>query len=78
MDDGGPLDYGVGNWREDSSTHWFWGHPMLLGGVGWMAGPACIVPRQSVELYELCRAGDWAGAMARQRPLWAVNQVFAS
>ena len=28
---------------------------MLIGGVGWMAGPACIVPRQSVELYELCR-----------------------
>lgn len=50
---------------------------MLIGGVGWMAGPACIVPRASVELYDLCRAGDWAGAMARQRPLWAVNQVFA-
>ena len=30
---------------------------MLIGGVGWMAGPACIVPRQSVRLYELCRAG---------------------
>src|ERR1700687_809874 len=27
---------------------------MLIGGVGWMAGPACIVPRQSVELYDLC------------------------
>ena len=26
---------------------------MLIGGVGWMAGPACIVPRQSVKLYEL-------------------------
>src|SRR6185436_19740896 len=24
----------------------------LIGGVGWMAGPACIVPRQSVRLYE--------------------------
>ncbi len=50
---------------------------MLLGGVGWMAGPACLAPRQSVALYELCRQRDWEGAMARQRPLWALNQVFA-
>ena len=28
---------------------------MLIGGHGWMAGPACIIPRQSVELYNLCR-----------------------
>src|SRR5437763_1145004 len=26
---------------------------MLIGGVGWMAGPACIIPRQSVALYDL-------------------------
>lgn len=50
---------------------------MLLGGVGWMAGPACVAPRQSVELYELCRRGEWAAAMERQRPLWALNQAFA-
>jgi dihydrodipicolinate synthase/N-acetylneuraminate lyase len=50
---------------------------MLLGGVGWMAGPACVAPRQSVELYELCRRGDWTAAMAKQRPLWALNQAFA-
>ena len=50
---------------------------MLLGGVGWMAGPACVAPRQSVELYESCRKGDWNGAMAKQRPLWALNQAFA-
>ena len=31
---------------------------MLIGGVGWMAGPACVIPRQSVRLYDLCRAGD--------------------
>ena len=24
---------------------------MLLGGVGWMAGPACVAPRESVALY---------------------------
>jgi dihydrodipicolinate synthase/N-acetylneuraminate lyase len=50
---------------------------MLIGGVGWMAGPACVAPRQSVELYELCRRGDWAAAMAKQRPLWQLNQAFA-
>lgn len=50
---------------------------MLLGGVGWMAGPACIAPRQSVELFELCRGGDWTAAMERQQPLWNLNQAFS-
>ena len=50
---------------------------MLIGGEGWMAGPACAVPRQSVELYNLCRAGSWDAAMALQRKLWALNQAFA-
>ncbi len=50
---------------------------MLIGGVGWMAGPACIVPRQSVKLYELCRAGKWPEAMKLQRELWRINEAFA-
>jgi 4-hydroxy-tetrahydrodipicolinate synthase len=50
---------------------------MLIGGVGWMAGPACVAPRQSVELYETCRRGDWLAAMRLQRPLWSLNEVFA-
>jgi 4-hydroxy-tetrahydrodipicolinate synthase len=50
---------------------------MLIGGVGWMAGPACVAPRQSVELYELCVRGEWQAAMRRQRPLWLLNQAFA-
>ncbi len=50
---------------------------MLLGGVGWMAGPACVAPRQSVRLYDICRTGDWKAAMDLQRPLWALNQAFA-
>jgi len=50
---------------------------MLIGGVGWMAGPACVVPRQSVRLYDLCRAGRWDQAMALQRKLWAINEAFA-
>ncbi len=50
---------------------------MLLGGRGWMAGPACLIPRQSVRLYELCRAGRWPEAMTLQRELWRLNQLFA-
>jgi 4-hydroxy-tetrahydrodipicolinate synthase len=50
---------------------------MLIGGVGWMAGPACVAPRQSVELFEFCRRGEWDNAMKLQRPLWALNQAFA-
>lgn len=50
---------------------------MLIGGVGWMAGPACLAPRQSVALYDLCRRGEWGAAMARQGPLWNLNQAFA-
>ena len=50
---------------------------MLIGGVGWMAGPACIIPRQSVELYNLCQAKRWDEALALQRKLWRVNEAFA-
>ena len=50
---------------------------MLIGGVGWMAGPACLIPRHSVELYEVCHRGDWQRAMELQRSLWAFNQAFA-
>lgn len=50
---------------------------MLVGGVGWMAGPACLAPRQSVELYELCCRGSWDAAMNLQRRLWVLNQAFA-
>jgi 4-hydroxy-tetrahydrodipicolinate synthase len=50
---------------------------MLIGGVGWMAGPANIVPRQSVKLYDLCRAQKWPEAMTLQREMWRVNEAFA-
>ena len=50
---------------------------MLIGGVGWMAGPACIIPRQSVALYELCKAKRWDEALVLQRKLWRVNEAFA-
>jgi 4-hydroxy-tetrahydrodipicolinate synthase len=51
---------------------------MMIGGKGWMAGPACAIPRESVRLYELCRAGKWDAAMVLQRALWRVNELFAA
>src|SRR6202048_3824854 len=50
---------------------------MLIGGVGWMAGPACLIPRQSVELYNLCMTACWDDALALQRKLWRLNEAFA-
>src|SRR5262245_20111735 len=50
---------------------------MLIGGVGWMAGPACLIPRESVRLYGLCRGGQGREAMELQRRLWQINEAFA-
>ncbi len=50
---------------------------MLIGGIGWMAGPACIIPAQSVALYDLCKSQRWDEALVLQRRLWRVNEAFA-
>jgi 4-hydroxy-tetrahydrodipicolinate synthase len=50
---------------------------MLIGGVGWMAGPACIIPQESVALYNLCKRQRWDEAMGLQRKLWRINEAFA-
>lgn len=42
-----------------------------------MAGPACLIPAQSVRLYELAAAGRWDDAMVLQRRLWPLNELFA-
>ncbi len=47
-----------------------------LGGVGWMAGPACVMPRECVRLYTLACQGRMAEAMTEQRKQWAVNEAF--
>ena len=49
---------------------------MMMGGSGWMAGPACVIPKQSVALYDLCKAQKWDEAMALQRKLWSINSIF--
>ena len=50
---------------------------MLIGGRGWMAGPACIIPKESVALYHLCKEERWHDAMSLQRQLWRLNEAFA-
>ncbi|WP_416414268.1 dihydrodipicolinate synthase family protein [Pantoea sp. App145] len=50
---------------------------MLIGGVGWMAGPACIVPEQSLALWKMAQQGNWKRVMELQRPLWRINEIFA-
>ncbi|HZS01587.1 MAG TPA: dihydrodipicolinate synthase family protein [Chloroflexota bacterium] len=47
-----------------------------LGGVGWMAGPACLIPAECVRLWELSQAGQWAEALRLQRRLWRINEAF--
>ena len=49
---------------------------LKLGGVGWMAGPGCVMPRECVRLYDLACAGKWDEAMAEQRRQWSINEVF--
>ncbi|MEQ9448173.1 MAG: dihydrodipicolinate synthase family protein, partial [Rhodospirillaceae bacterium] len=39
--------------------------------------PMGRAPRQSVQLYELCKAGEWDAAMDLQRRLWSLNESFA-
>lgn len=51
---------------------------MLLGGQGLFAGPACVLARENVQLYELCRAGRWEQAMALQKVLWCFSEAFAA
>ena len=41
-----------------------------------MAGPACLLPRQSVRLYEMAQQGRWEKAFALQKPLWRINELF--
>jgi 4-hydroxy-tetrahydrodipicolinate synthase len=48
----------------------------LLGGVGWMAGPACAVPRAALTLLRLVDARRMDEALDLQRGMWPVNEVF--
>ena len=42
-----------------------------------MAGPACLIPGQSVRLYNLAVEKKWDAAMSLQRKLWQINLIFS-
>jgi len=48
----------------------------MLGGVGWMAGPACLIPEQSIALYALAGQRRWEEALELQKKLWPLNAAF--
>jgi len=53
-----------------------WIYALLVPFTGWMAGPACVIPRQSVELYNLFKARRWEEALSFQKKLWRINWIF--
>jgi 4-hydroxy-tetrahydrodipicolinate synthase len=48
----------------------------LIGGVGWMSGPACVIPVQSIELYEAAHQKRWEKAAELQKKQWPLNAAF--
>jgi 4-hydroxy-tetrahydrodipicolinate synthase len=48
----------------------------LIGGVGWMSGPACVIPLQSIALYEAARRKRWEEATKLQKKQWPLNVAF--
>ena len=48
----------------------------LIGGVGWMSGPACVIPVQSIELYEAAHEKRWEEAAELQKKQWPLNVAF--
>ena len=51
---------------------------LMMGGVGWMAGPACLIPEQCVRLYRLAKEKRWEEALELQKTLWTLNVAFQS
>ena len=48
----------------------------MIGGVGWMAGPACLIPEQCVNLFNMAREKRWEEAFELQKTLWSLNVAF--
>ncbi len=41
-----------------------------------MSGPACLIPEQSIALYEMACQKRWEEALALQKKLWPLNVAF--
>jgi 4-hydroxy-tetrahydrodipicolinate synthase len=48
----------------------------LIGGVGWMSGPACIIPTQSIDLYEAAKHKRWEEAVTIQEKILPIHVAF--
>ena len=49
---------------------------LMMGGVGWMGGPVCLVPDLARRLVDLGRAGRFDEGWPLQRRLWELNRTF--
>ncbi|MDN5961521.1 MAG: dihydrodipicolinate synthase family protein, partial [Propionibacterium sp.] len=49
-----------------------------MGGVGWMAGPACVVPNTAAALFAVFGAGDRQRAWQLQRAIWPLCRFFTA
>jgi 4-hydroxy-tetrahydrodipicolinate synthase len=49
---------------------------MLLGAVGWMSGPACVMPAESVLIHRLCTEGRHAEALELEQAMSPILGVF--
>lgn len=47
-----------------------------IGGVGWMAGPACVIPEAAVALWQAHLNGDRRRRDTIQRAIWPLNALF--
>jgi len=48
----------------------------MMGGVGGMAGLACLIPEQCVTLFSLAQQKSWIKALELQKRLWSLNVAF--
>jgi 4-hydroxy-tetrahydrodipicolinate synthase len=48
----------------------------MLGGVGWMAGPACLIPKLCIKLFDICIQKKYSEAMELQKKIWKLNEAF--
>ncbi|MDK9296119.1 dihydrodipicolinate synthase family protein [Propionibacterium freudenreichii] len=49
-----------------------------MGGVGWMAGPACVVPNTAAALFAVFGAGDRQRVWQLQRAIWPLCRFFTA
>ncbi len=51
---------------------------LAVGAIGGVLGLACVLPELCIELYELARAGESAGALALQQRLMPASKKIVS